>query len=206
MNDTDQQRRKMNNSVRDSAVNESEPVVSKQPFHKKWWSYLAIVAIIIPLAACAGQSNSDPEKVDENNSSSSSSSESPEDTVFKVGDVIAYDGQEILVESVERNYTIEYSNPDEGKEYVKVNIQIENKSDERISYNSYNWELEDSTGDIQDPAIQGSMVDDYLSHGELASGGKKSGSLIFEVPKDDTKLILYYKSSLWSDDSIEIQL
>lgn len=58
---------------------------------------------------------------------------------FAVGDVISYDEKEITVVSVERNYDSnnEFYQPEAGKEFIKVSIKIENKSDEKLSYNSY---------------------------------------------------------------------
>jgi uncharacterized protein affecting Mg2+/Co2+ transport len=172
---------------------------TKKPIFKKWWFWVIIVVVLIGIGAAASNGN-DATKVGENSGSSQQ-----QQTEFKVGDVIAYDGKEITVKSVERNWTAEYSKPSDGKEYVKVNIYIENKSDDKISYNVYDWELQDSDGDIKSQAfVVGN--DDSLSSGELAKGGKKSGSIIFEVSKGDSGLVLHYKSSFWSDKTIEIKL
>jgi hypothetical protein len=222
-----QQVREANNSALNSDVDEYELNTDKKTSKKGWRFVVSVISLVIigvslsviSLGVFTGGFTrmwseiftslniDEPVKVSGNSSSSSSSfSSKSEQTVFKVGDVIAYNGQEILVESVERNWTAEFFTPSAGKEYVKVNIQIGNKSDEKISYNMYDWGLQDSNGDIQRAAAPSFAADDYLSYGELASGGKKSGSLIFEVARDDTGLILHYDSSLWWDDSVEIHL
>lgn len=178
---------------------------SKKPIFKKLWFWVIVAIIIIGIGAAATGANDEPTKVDENDNSSSSQQEQTE---FKVGDVIAHDGKEITVKSIERNYDSgnQFIQPAEGKEYVKVNVYIENKSDDKISYNVYDWELQDSDGDIKSAAGLTYSIDDGLGSGDLAKGGKKSGALIFEVPKDDAGLELHYKASFWSDKTINIKL
>lgn len=172
----------------------------KKPVFKRWWFWVIIGVILIGIGGAANQGGNNAKKVGENSSSSQE-----QKTEFKVGDVIAYDGKEITVKSVERNWTAEYSKPNDGKEYVKVNIYIENKSDEKISYNVYDWELQDSNGDVKSQTfVIGN--DNNLGSGELIKGGKKSGSIVFEVTKGDSGLVLHYKSSFWSNKTIGIKL
>jgi len=171
----------------------------KKPVFKKWWFWLIVVIVV---GAIGASTQNKATKVGENSNNGSKSSEQTE---FKVGDVIAYENREITVKSVERNWTAEYSKPDAGKEYIKVNLYIENKSDDKMSYNVFDWELQDGSGDIKSQAWAIGN-EDNLSSGDLAKGGKKSGSVVFEIPKDDHDLTLHYKSSFWSNKTIEIKL
>lgn len=172
----------------------------KKPVYKKWWFWVIIAVVVIAIGSAGGNDNG-AKKVGTNGEETSI-----EQTEFHVGDVISYNGQEITVKSVERNYTTgnQYEKPSEGHEYVKVNLYIENKSDDKISYNPYDWEMQDSDGDIK--TYTWVSAEDALNSGEIAKNGKKSGSLIFEVPKNDTGLILHYKSSFWSNKTVEIKL
>jgi len=178
---------------------------SKKPIFKQWWFWIIIV-VIIGIGGVASQGDKEATKVGENSDSSQKASD--EKTEFKVGDIIAYDGKEITIKSIKRNYDSgnQFITPAKGKEYIKINIYIENKSDDKISYNTYDWELQDSDGDIQSVAMLTYSIDDGLGSGDLAKGGKKSGSLVFEVPKNDTGLVLHYKSSFWSDKTVDIKL
>ena len=177
---------------------------NSKPIFKKWWFWVIILIIIAGVGSAA--SNKEPQKVGDNGSSSSSSS--AEKDTFAVGDVISYDGKEITVVSVKRNYDTgnQFLKPENGNEFVKISIKIENKSNEKISYNSYDWELQDSDGDIKSCASIQFSEDGALGSGDLAAGGKKSGDLYFEVPKGDSGLILHYKSSFWSDKTVNIKL
>lgn len=169
---------------------------TKTPIYKKWWFWAIIVVIVIAIGGAGASSNNDPKKVGEGDSSENS--ETSEQSTFSVGDVIAVDGMEVSVTSIQRNWTGEYSKPSEGKEYVKVNLQINNKSDEKKDYNALSWKMEDSDGDINTYSI---TIDnkDALNSGELAKDGTKKGSLVFEVPKDDKNLKIHYLPTIFTD-------
>ena len=180
----------------------------KKPIFKKWWFWVIIIVVLVAIGGGASNKN-EPTKVGENSGSNVSSQEAEEKTDFAVGDVISYEGREVTVVSVERNYNSnnEFYQPESGKEFVKVSIKIENKSSEKLSYNSYDWELQDSNGDIQsiDAGLQ-FTVDGALNSGDLAPNGKKSADLYFQVPKDDANLMLHYKASFWQDKTLNIKL
>ena len=48
--------------------------------------------------------------------------------------------------------------------------------------------------------------DTALQSGELIPGGKVSGTITFEQPKDDTGLVLIYSDSIWSSNELKIHL
>lgn len=167
---------------------------------------IGLILIVIIGGAIASKS-SNPKKVGESNSSTSSkhSSEKDEKTEFKAGDVISFEGRELVVESVERNYKTgnEFIKPKDGKEYVKVNVKIENKSSEKLSYNTFDFKMEDTNGAIESPTFVSTTND--LSSGELAKGGKKIGSVVFEVPAN-SKLKMHYQPSFWSNKDVIINM
>lgn len=175
----------------------SESKSTQQPIYKKWWFWVIIVAVIIGIGAVVGNSNNGPTKIGENESSQGTSSNTNSKT-FKTGDVIAVDGLEVSVTSVQRNWTGELSKPKDGREYVKVNIQIDNKEKDKADYNTLNWKMEDSTGALESTAfVLGN--DDSLDSGQLMKGGSKKGSIVFDVPKDDTALKLHYLPNIFTD-------
>ena len=175
---------------------------SKKSFYKKWWFWVIVAIIVIGGGASSKQAT----KVGTNNSNTSQSSEQTE---FKVGDAIAFDNKQITVTSVDRNYSSgnTYITPKDGKEFVKINVTISNKSNDKVSYNTFDWEIQDSNGTIEDYSdAMMAQADDALGSGDLAKGGTKTGSIVFEVPSGDAGLILHYKPSFWSDRDIEIDL
>lgn len=183
---------------------------SEKPFYKKAWFWIVIVVII-----AIGSQYKQPEKVGENkNSGSNGSSQTQnsekkkeEKTEFNVGDIIAFDGKELTVEKVERNWNSgnSYLKPKDGKEYVKVSVKIENKSETEMNYNVFEFKAEDSNGAAENANMQTYSLPDSLGSGDLVKGGKKSGSMIFEVPAGSS-LKLHYQPSFWSNKKVIVNL
>ena len=188
----------------------SSKAKSEKPFYKKAWFWIVIVVII-----AIGSQYKQPEKVGENkNSGSNGSSQTQnsekkkeEKTEFNVGDIIAFDGKELTVEKVERNWNSgnSYLKPKDGKEYVKVSVKIENKSETEMNYNVFEFKAEDSNGAAERFNFQTYSLPDSLGSGNLVKGGKKSGSMIFEVPAGSS-LKLHYQPSFWSNKKVIVNL
>lgn len=183
---------------------------SEKPFYKKAWFWIVIVVIIV-----VGGQSKQAEKVGENKNPESNGSsqiqnsekKKEEKTEFKVGDIIAFDGKELTVEKVDRNWNSgnAYMKPKDGKEYVKVSVKIENKSETEMKYNVFEFKAEDSNGAAESANWQTYSLPDSLGSGDLAKGGKKSGSMIFEVPAGSS-LKLHYQPSFWSNKKVIVNL
>lgn len=187
----------------------SSKAKSEKPFYKKAWFWIIIVVII-----AVSSQYKQAEKVGENkNSGSNGSSQAQnseskkEKTEFNVGDIIAFDGKELTVEKVERNWNSgnAYLKPKDGKEYVKVSVKIENKSETEMNYNVFEFKAEDSNGAAESADGQTYSLPDSLGSGDLVKGGKKSGSMIFEVPAGSS-LKLHYQPSFWSNKKVIVNL
>ena len=188
----------------------SSKAKSEKPFYKKAWFWIVIVVII-----AIGSQYKQPEKVGENKNSGSngssqtqnSESKKEEKAEFNVGDIIAFDGKELTVEKVERNWNSgnAYLKPKDGKEYVKVSVKIENKSETEMNYNVFEFKAEDSNGAAESADGQTYSLPDSLGSGDLVKGGKKSGSMIFEVPAGSS-LKLHYQPSFWSNKKVIVNL
>ncbi len=184
---------------------------SGKPFYKKAWFWVIVVIFIVLIGSQSKQA----EKVGENKNSGSNGSsqiqkgepKKEEKTEFNVGDIIAFDGKELTVEKVERNWKSEktYIKPKDGKEYVKVSVKIENKSETEMNYNVFEFKAEDSNGAAERFDFQTYSLPDSLGSGNLVKGGKKSGSMIFEVPAGSS-LKLHYQPSFWSNKKVIVNL
>lgn len=117
------------------------------------------------------------------------------------GDVVTYNDIVYTIVNVEKTQgNNEWIKPASGNEYVKVTIRIENKSDEKISYNALDWQMVNSNG-VEDAWGTYSGDDDTeLSSGDLDAGGKVEGVLIWEQRIGDENLRLrYYDNLVWDD-------
>lgn len=179
------------------------------PFYKKWW-FWTIVVVVLAVGIGASSNKGEPQKVGEASNSTpqnTTQSTQPEKTTFKVGDIISLDNVEVVVTGVERNYVADnqYVKPSDGKEFVKVNLQIQNKSSDAISYNTLEWKIEDGNGSLEDyMSAMMAAASDSLNSGEIVAGGKKIGSIVFETPLGDA-LKLHYKP-LWKNKEIVVEL
>ncbi|MBR2587002.1 DUF4352 domain-containing protein [Candidatus Saccharibacteria bacterium] len=179
---------------------------TKKPVYKQWWFWLIIVVVLIGVA---GSSASNKESSPSGSSSSSSSSSTPnEKKEPRIGDDVTAGKSVIKVISVEYNYADPdgYWTPSDGKEYVKVNVSQHNNSDSKISFNALYWSLQDGNGVAQNYLGAGlSQTDDFFGSGDLASGGTRAGSLVFEIPAGDRNLVLIYDPMEWGVEA-EIKL
>ena len=188
---------------------------NKKPVYKQWYFWTIIVLALCLVAALS--SNSAPQQTQvssgnygattQNQSSATAESASNTTGTIKVGESAVLDGMEVSVNSAERNYTAtnRYTTPGDGKEFVKVTITMENKSGKTQSYNSLNWKIEDANGTLETYASLAQDGDDRLNYGDLVAGGKKTGTIVFEVPTGDA-LKLHYKPNSFRDDEIIVEL
>lgn len=126
--------------------------------------------------------------------------EKPRKKEFKQDEVATYNDVEYSITKVERSNGVEFFEPEEGKEYIIINLKIENKSDEKIPYNSLDWKLKDGSGDEQEFTLFGFSVADELDSGDLNPKGTKTGSIVFEIPKGDKDLTLRYYDTILDDE------
>lgn len=176
----------------------------KKPWYKRVWVWIGIVVLLMIISSALAPKE-EPTKVVEGADLSTSS---PPQTIFKPGDAIAFDGKKVTVAAAERNWNSgnQFITAQSGNEYVKVQVTIENSSADQVSYNTFDWKMQDSKGVIKDVASASYGVDGALSSGELAPKGKVAGFLVFEVPAGDPGLTLQYAPSFWSSKKVEVKL
>jgi len=160
--------------------------------HKILTAILVIIVLII--AVNAGKGGSSTTTTNNNKATTVTKSE------YAVGEAITINDQTLTVTKVTRNFDTgnEFSTPEPGKEFIVVEVQLENKGDSDMSYNTFDFKVQDSSGvQKSEGFILG--VTNELSSGDLAKGGKVTGSLSFIVPKDDAGLKLLFQPSFWSN-------
>lgn len=140
-----------------------------------------------------------PESVGSENSEQVDEEESVEDVEFGIGENVELDGQVVTVTDVEFSNGVEFDEPSEGNEYVIVHVTIDNNSDEEISYNPFNFRMENSKGQIESMGLITIDNDTSLSSGELRPEGSVSGTISFEEPIDNEGLKLLFEPSFWSE-------
>lgn len=175
-----------------------------------WLQRHPILTILIVLIVLIGVTNADSDTADEKMATKTTeptvvteTTKTMEPTTeamkseFMVGEAIQMTDYVLTVNEVTTTPSKGYSTPKTGNEYVMINVTIQNQSDKEVSYNPFDFKIQDSNGNQTQSTFV--SLDDQLNSGSLAAGGKVTGSLAFEAPKGDESLLLIYQPNVWLD-------
>lgn len=112
--------------------------------------------------------------------------------VYLIGEIAQSAPFEIQVLNLDRFNESEYKLPQGGYEYTVVTVAMKNVSDEVQYYNDSFFRLKDKNGTSYEPTSPTLFYNTSLNYGDITPGGVVIGSIIFEIPKNDTKLKLIY--------------
>ena len=121
--------------------------------------------------------------------------------LFSIGDIITYRGVDYQVTKVETSLGNSYKSPREGNIFVIVYVTITNNTGDKIQYSYNNWTMSNSVSDDDKWIFTSVNAGTALYTGELIIGGVKSGSIVFEQPKDDDKLRLNFYDLMYEENS-----
>lgn len=187
------------------------PIPPAQPQKKKGKgcliAFLIVIGVIIVIAIIASLGSKDePAKLASGTTTASAtkttSSNSDNKTVFGVNQAVVKNNVELTVTKVKKSSGSEYDKPKSGMEFVIVTVKYKNtSSDEKVSYNPYDFKMKNSKGQITDQTFTTVNQDTELSSGDLAPGGQIEGTIAFEQPKGDKALVLQYTGNIFKTDS-----
>lgn len=173
---------------------------------KNWFARHKILTVILAVVVIGGIAgamggNKNNTATNTGNNSSSQGNKPEEKTEFKVGETATFDDKSITVTDVQRNYDTgnQFAQPESGKEFVIVTVNIVNNSNSSLDYNTFEFKMQDSNGVQQSEAFT-AISEGKLNSGSLAKGGKVTGKLAYEVPKDDAGLKLLYQNFSFFDN------
>lgn len=161
-----------------------------------------IFVVLIVIGMASGGSKSTPTKVSEN-STNNTQAEQPKE--YKTGDVVKLGERQFTVNSVKRQKSIGYSTAKTGKEYAIVNVTIQNQGKDEVSFNTFDFKIQDVNGAQTSADASSYSLEDSLNSGTLAPNGKITGSLAFEIP-EGTNAKLIFQPSFWSNDRVVVAL
>lgn len=176
--------------------------MKKDTASKNWFSkhkVLAGIIIVIALVVISSALSTKSEPTVTNSSSESSTQTSePQKTEFNINETVSFDDRELTVTQIQRNFQTgnQFSQPEAGNEFVVVSVELKNNGSSEMSFNPYDFKLQDSNG-VQKSQSFVVSVENQLDSGTLAPGSKVSGNIAFEIPQDDSGLKLIYSGSLF---------
>lgn len=177
--------------------------VVKKPFYKKVWFWILIAIVLVGVGSSLGGDSEKVTKIESKPTESSKTESKELEKEFKIGDTVSYKGYEIRVNSMDISPGDEVIKPDEGKEFVIVDVTITNNTDDKQTYNPFDYSL---NANGNSTSMTSYLPDvDTLRSGTLDPGATVSGKLI-GTAEPGTELKLQYKSNFWNDETVDIQL
>lgn len=115
---------------------------------------------------------------------------------FAKGETAVFDNFEVKINSVTRNYVPESSfyQPEEGNEYIVLNITVKNVGDENEIVGPYAFSVKDA-GAATDSAFV--TVSPEFKSDTLYPQASITGNIVYEVTKDSTDLKLQYETVVY---------
>ncbi len=185
---------------------------NKKPIYKKWWAWAIAVIVVVGVAGGSETDESSKGGSVSNNTNTTVNGETDDKAVaevkefYAVGEEVQIGDNILIVNSVEKSSGSEWDAPKDGHEFIIVSVTIKNGGSSEISYNPYDFKMQNSQGQITDTAFTIIDTDTALSYGNLASGGQISGTLTFEQPVGDEALVLKYQPNAFSSKEIKVKL
>ncbi|MCB4848582.1 DUF4352 domain-containing protein (plasmid) [Bacillus tropicus] len=124
---------------------------------------------------------------------------------YSIGETIKLGDHRLTVTEVKKSPGGEFDKPRQGHEYILVAVNIYNGGKEDISYNTLDFEMRNSQGNITRPTLSMINQNTALNSGQLAPKGQVAGTIVFEQPIGE-KLKLQFTPNFWSKKKIIINL
>lgn len=180
---------------------------SKKKFYKKWWFWVLLVLFIIIVASA---NNDKPQKIGGNEVAiNNQTQDKVTQESFRVGDQVKMGNSVITVNKVEYSQGGQYTKPNEGNEWINLNVTIENNASSQ-QYITTLGQMFIKDGDRN--SYQVSVTDKALENpglgldGQIIANSKRTGWVGFEIPKSSTNLQFQYNSSMFGGGEVIIDL
>jgi len=122
-----------------------------------------------------------------------------EKAMYGINEAVKSNHTTVTVSKVKKLNGSNYDKPKSGMEFIVVTVIIKNTGTGEITYNPFDFKMQNSKGQITDEAFTSIDSNTQLSSASLASKGEVTGTLVFEQPINDTALVLKYNGSPLSD-------
>lgn len=187
---------------------------------KKWWFWLIVVVVIGGIGGAIGGASGSKNTSDADNTKGESSSLSESSVVSSLVEEIETEKRYGLGETaVAKSYKLtvndlktvesdnQFAQPDDGKEYVEVELILENTSGSELAISSVlNCNAyEDGFAISENLSVSVAAGTDSFN-GTVASGKKLKGSLYYELNEGWTELEIDVDIGISNDDEIKILL
>jgi hypothetical protein len=183
--------------------------------HKILTGVLVVVALFIIGVASSSETATNNSSENSTNSSTSAGAKEyrfndradkqEKDVELAVGESGTVNGVKMTLTNVEyKTRMSEYEQASDGKTYVIANVQLENTSNETKPYNVFDFRIQTAGGQVLDGAF--ASVPTPLSSGDMVTGGKAQGQIVFEVPLEEGSQYVIWKPNAFKSDRAIVQV
>lgn len=132
--------------------------------------------------------------------------ESPTDN-YQAGDIISIGDVVMVVLGWSSPPGDDFSQPDEGKMFVAVDLLLVNQGDRTITVSSMlQMSLKDATGQKYNVDLMTSTASGSIPEGELSPGERVRGKVGFQVPQDASGLVFVFDADVFGTGKVFTKL
>jgi Domain of unknown function (DUF4352) len=107
----------------------------------------------------------------------------PKDVEVLPSETATVGGVKLTLSGIEYKTALnDFETADSGKTYVTADVALENTSKETKPYNVFDFRIQTAAGQVLDGAFSTITT---LGSGDMVSGGKATGKIVFEVPVEE---------------------
>ena len=129
----------------------------------------------------------------------------PDDVELLIGESAELGGMKVAFVNVSRTASLsQFEQADEGKEFVILTVSLENASEKTKRYSYTDFRIQTAGGQVLDAHF--SVRDDTLDSADLVTGGKHSGTVVFEVLVEEGHQYILYKPDPFKAERIVVQI
>lgn len=141
-------------------------------------------------------------------SATDTSEDREEKDTFGIGETAEMNNVQVTMVSYSENEGSEYNKPTDGNEYVMVEFEIVNNSENEITVSSalsFDGYADDYALNYSFAAMMENETSNQLD-GTIAPGKKMDGMVGFEVPKDWKTIEIHFKDDVWSNSKFKFEI
>jgi hypothetical protein len=182
----------------------------KKSIFKKWWFWVLLVLVFFVIIGASGSSQQ-AQKVGQNptNNNQLASTSGNSQQAYKIGDQVKLGNTIVTVNSIEPSAGGQYIKPQEGNEWINLNITIENTSSEQQYVTTLGQMfLVDKDGNSYQVTVTDKTMSNASSglDGSIVAKTKRTGWVGFEVKKSATGLKFQYNGSMFGGGNVTVEL
>lgn len=178
----------------------------KKSIFKKWWFWILLVLIILFIL---GSGSNQSQKVGDTSSNNNQQQSDNSESQYKIGDQVKLGDSIVTVNEIEFSAGGQFTKPQEGNEWIDLNITIENTgSTQQYVTTLGQMFLIDGEGNSYQVAVTGKTISNPSLglDGAIIAKTKRTGWVGFEIKKGVTGLVFQYNGSMFGGGNIVVGL